>query len=117
MPHAFRKHILGAAIEEVFYEPVRFLGRSGELRFEDCFIDGTMVEANANRHTGVWRKNLERYEGAQRETVLGIAEALNERAGAGLREDEQRVEETAGQTAACISGALERGEDHYRGGP
>ena len=110
MLHAFRTHILGAAIEKLFYELVRFLGRSGELRFENCFIDGTMLEASANRHTAVWRKNLERYERAQHDKVLGIAKALNEQAGTGLSEEEQRVEETAGQAAGYISGGLERGE-------
>jgi transposase len=72
MPHVFRKHILGAAIEEVFYELVRFLGRSGGLRFEDCFIEGAMVGASGNRDTAVWRKNLDRYEGVRHEAVLGM---------------------------------------------
>jgi transposase len=110
MLNAFRKHILGAAIEKLFYELVKFLGRSGELGFENCFIDGTMLEAQANRHTAVWRKNLDRYEKAQAEKALRIVRAVNEQAGTGFSEEEQQVEETAGQASAYISGALERGE-------
>jgi transposase len=62
MIRVFRKHILGESIEKLFYEVVRFLGRMGEVKFENYFIDGTMIEANANRYTAVWKKNLDRYE-------------------------------------------------------
>jgi hypothetical protein len=69
--------VYGAAIEKLFYEPVRFLGRSGKAAFGNCFIDGTMPEASANRHTAVWRKNLDRYEKGQKEKVLRIIRAIN----------------------------------------
>jgi transposase len=107
----FRKHILRAAIETVFYELVRFLGRCGEVRLENCFIDGTMLEAQANRHTAVWRKNLDRYERAQNEKVLRIAGAINGQAGTGFSEDGQRVEETAGLVRGYINDTLERGRE------
>jgi transposase len=110
MLHAFRKHLLGVAIEPLFYEVVRFLGRCGELTFGNCFIDGTMLEASANRHTAVWRKNVDRYEKGQQEKVLRIAAALNEQAGTGFCGEGRSVEETAGLVGAYISGALERGE-------
>jgi transposase len=81
MLNAFRKHILGASIETLFYNLARFLGRSGELAFGNCFIDGTMLEASANRHTAVWRKNVDRYEKGQQEKVLRIAVAIDEQGG------------------------------------
>ncbi|MDR0689186.1 MAG: hypothetical protein LBG08_02810 [Spirochaetaceae bacterium] len=71
MLNAFRKHLLGATIEALLYEVVRFLGDCGEVRFTQVFIDGTMVEAQAKGHTAVWRKNLDRYEEGQREKIRG----------------------------------------------
>jgi transposase len=56
--NVFRKHILGVAIESLLYEVVRFLGDYGEVRFTQVFIDRTMVEAQANRHTGVKGQRL-----------------------------------------------------------
>jgi hypothetical protein len=47
------------------------------VTFGNCFIDGTILEAQANRHTAVWRKNLDRYEQGQKEKVLQIARAIN----------------------------------------
>jgi transposase len=110
MLQAFRKHILGAVIEKLFYELVLFLGRCGELAFENCFIDGTMLEAQANCHTAVWRKNVDRYEQAQKEKVLGIIRVINEQGGTAFCEDAPRIEETAGLAGAYIHDTLELGE-------
>jgi transposase len=62
MINAFRKHLLREVIETLFYDVVRLLGDCGEVRFEQVFIDGTMPEARTNRHTAIWRKNVDRYE-------------------------------------------------------
>ncbi len=32
----------------------------GEIKFENLFIDGTKIEANANRYTFVWAKAIEK---------------------------------------------------------
>jgi transposase len=61
--NGFRKHLLGRAMERLGCELVKYLERRGEVRFEQVFIDGTMLEAQANRHiavegeyiTGAWR--------------------------------------------------------------
>ncbi|MDR2094134.1 MAG: hypothetical protein LBP76_01275 [Treponema sp.] len=43
-----------------------------------------MLEAQANRYTAVWRKNMDRYEQGQKEKVLRIAGAINGQAGTGF---------------------------------
>jgi transposase len=106
MLNTFRKHILGTAIEKLFYD----LGRCGEVTLGNCFIDGTMLEAQANRHKAVWRKSLDRYEQGQRDKALRIARAINEQAGAGLSEDAQQVEETAKLLREYVNNALEGAE-------
>lgn len=53
-------------IEELFYQLVMKLHSMNEVTFENMFVDGTKIEANANRYTFVWakavKKNLEKLE-------------------------------------------------------
>jgi hypothetical protein len=89
---------------------VRFLGDCGEVRFEQVFIDGTMLEARANRHTAVWRKNVERYEEGQREKIRGIIRELKGRAGTAFSEDGEGILEQAKGARAYIGMKLEGAE-------
>lgn len=52
----FQSDKLSYAIEDLFYQLVLKLYEIGEITFENIFIDGTKIEANANRYTFVWRK-------------------------------------------------------------
>ena len=49
----FRKDYLSNAVEDLFYQMVRYLYHIGEIKFENLFVDGTKIEANANRYTFV----------------------------------------------------------------
>jgi transposase len=95
MINAFRKHLLREVIEELLYELVGLLGDWGEVRFEQVFIDGTMVEARANSHTAVWRKNVDRYEEGQKGKIRGIIQDLNRREGTAYSEAGEGIQETA----------------------
>ena len=53
----FRTGFLLEACEDLFYQMVRRLKDAGELSVETVFIDGTKLEACANKYTFVW-KNL-----------------------------------------------------------
>ena len=33
-----------------------------EIEFENLFVDGTKIEANANRYTFVWKKATDKFE-------------------------------------------------------
>jgi len=57
----FRKK-MGVQIERVFYDVVKYLLNMGEISGENIFIDGTKLEANANRYTFVWKKSVEKNE-------------------------------------------------------
>ena len=39
---------------------VDFLSSIGEINFENIFIDGTKIEAYANKYSFVWRKVIEK---------------------------------------------------------
>jgi transposase len=109
MINGFRKHLLGRAMERLCGELALFMEKCGEVRFEHVFIDGTMIEARANRHTAVWRKNLDRYENGQREKIAGIMQAINQSGGTQFAENEGPLLETAEKLRACINEKLENG--------
>ncbi|MBQ1690511.1 MAG: transposase, partial [Firmicutes bacterium] len=49
-------------IEDVFYEIVHLLVEKGYIRLESYFLDGTKIEANANKYTFVWNKAVKGYD-------------------------------------------------------
>ena len=58
----FRIGFLAEACEDLFYQIVRRLALMGELSLETVFIDGTKLEACANKYTFVWRKSIGKWE-------------------------------------------------------
>ena len=47
-------------MENLFYQFVEKLHEMGEVKFENIFVDGTKIEANANKYTFVWKKAVEK---------------------------------------------------------
>jgi hypothetical protein len=69
------------AINEVFTLVLELLVDEGYVKLENYFVDGTKIEANANRHKVVWAKSRAKYEGRLREKVkelLKEIDAVNE---------------------------------------
>jgi hypothetical protein len=58
----FRGQILKGMIQEIFIEVLLLLVEGQYIKLEDYFVDGTKVEANANRYSYVWGKNTNRYQ-------------------------------------------------------
>lgn len=52
----FRTLHFSLCSEEILAKTTEFLYSIGEISGEDIFIDGTKIEANANRYTFVWKK-------------------------------------------------------------
>jgi len=60
---SFIKHRLqGEVAENLFYQLVDYLLNLGEIDLSNVFIDGTKIEANANRYSFVWKKSTNKYE-------------------------------------------------------
>ena len=55
----FRSERIRPAFEAIFTGLVALLAEKGVLDLSTYFLDGTKVEANANRYTFVWRKAVE----------------------------------------------------------
>ena len=71
----FRKEHLPYAVEDLLDQMVELLMQNGDISFERSalFIDGTKIEANANRYSFVWKSAV-----TKRQRKLGekIAEEL-----------------------------------------
>jgi transposase len=58
----FRSGTLKPVIEKIFSELLGLLIEDGYVKGENYFVDGTKLQADANRHTAVWAKNIKRYK-------------------------------------------------------
>jgi transposase len=60
---SFIKHRLqGDVAENLFYQLTDYLLELGEISLANVFVDGTKIEANANRYSFVWKKSTNKYE-------------------------------------------------------
>ena len=53
---------LSSEIEDLFYQLISKLHELGEIKFENLFVDGTKIEANANKYTFVWKKTILKHQ-------------------------------------------------------
>jgi len=65
----FRSERLTDVIEDLFSQLVQLLAEAGELSLCSVFIDGTKVEANANRYSFVWKKSTQKNEAKMQEKM------------------------------------------------
>lgn len=54
----FRSKRLQKHLKKIFHQVVVLLAEEGVLSLKDIFVDGTKIEANANRYTFVWGKSI-----------------------------------------------------------
>jgi transposase len=68
----FRTDRLKGMIKKVFSQVVVLMASQGHLDLQKVYTDGTKIEANANRYTFVWGKNIK----AQKERIIRQLEEL-----------------------------------------
>ena len=73
----FRKIYLPNAVEDLFYQLVQHLHDIKEIKFENLFVDGTKIEANANRYTFVWKKVVSKNEAKMFTKIQSCIETIN----------------------------------------
>ena len=72
----FRSNVLSQCSEEIFYELIKALKSKGEICYEHLFVDGTKIEANANKYSFVWKKSTNKYEQRALDKIEKSAERL-----------------------------------------
>lgn len=88
----FRTVRCAEAVEDLFYQYVRYLEEQGETDHETVFIDGTKLESCAGRYTFVWRKSVEKQLAKVKEKVLSAVSITS------LEELEQYLAKMAAET-------------------
>ena len=58
----FRSKRLEGCVEDLFSQFIIELEKRNEIEFENLFVDGTKIEANANRYSFVWKKATDKFE-------------------------------------------------------
>ena len=81
----FRSERMKEIIYETFFSIVDLLHEEGLIKFENYYLDGTKIEANANKYTFVWRKSTEKYDQKLNEKFKQIILAIEDV----TKEDEQ----------------------------
>ena len=73
----FRNGRLSGIVEGLFSQLVVKLSELGEIQYENIFIDGTKIEAYANKYTFVWKKTTLKNELRMQEKAKVTLEKLN----------------------------------------
>jgi len=74
----FRGVVMKEVVEEVFYGIVGQLLELGYVDLEKYFVDGTKIEANANRYSFVWKKSTDKYKANLQEKVRKLLDDIEE---------------------------------------
>jgi transposase len=72
----FRSGRLKGVIDQVFSSMIIFLTDNKYIKLEDYFVDGTKIEANANRYSYVWSKNTQRYKAMTKSKIKGLLKEI-----------------------------------------
>jgi len=65
----FRSEVVRVVIEDIYTSVMELLIGEGYVKLENYFLDGTKIEANANKYSWVWGKSTRRYKQKLQETV------------------------------------------------
>jgi transposase len=65
----FRSSVMKEGIEVVFTEVLQYLIEEGYVTLEHYFLDGTKIEANANKYKWVWAKSTAKYKARLQEKI------------------------------------------------
>mgnify|MGYP001826700258 FL=1 len=73
----FRTEYFKGILLDIFTEMLDFLHGKGYIAYQDFFVDGTKLEANAGRYTHVWGKNTARHKSAVKKRVQVLLKEID----------------------------------------
>jgi len=74
----FRSSRLKGTLNEVFTSLIEILSLAKLIRLQDYFLDGTKIEANANKYSFVWRRGVEKNKAKLRKKVKDLLQHIDE---------------------------------------
>lgn len=73
----FRRDRLSGCMDNLFSQLAVKLADLGEIKYKNIFIDGTKIEANANKYTFVWKKAVNKNKAKMRTKIGLLIESIN----------------------------------------
>lgn len=74
----FRTERLRDVFEDIFTEVVLMLAQRGYITLETYFLDGTKLEANANKYSFTWKKSIEKNREKLRARIGALLDEIDE---------------------------------------
>ena len=74
----FRSSVMKEGIEVVFSEVLQYLIEGGYVTLENYFLDGTKIEANANKYKWVWAKSTAKYKERLQEKIQELLKNIEQ---------------------------------------
>ena len=121
----FRRDHLPYAVEDLLKQMVKLLVDCGEISFEESavFIDGTKIEANANRYSFVWKTAVTKKQLKLGEKIASELPKLLEASGTGIVLPQQITVQRLKKLRKQLYAAKEtrnlvfvRGKGHHKSG-
>jgi len=84
----FRSERLKKVLEEIFSQIVMLLIEARQLSLKEVYVDGTKIEANANKYTFVWGRAIKKSKGRIKEQIKELWEYTQR-----IAEEEKKEEE------------------------
>lgn len=73
----FIRNELSSSIEHIFKDINTYIFETEQVDLQHTYIDGTKLEANANRYTWVWKKSCIKNRGKVFEKLSSLIDAMN----------------------------------------
>ena len=74
----FRSSVMKEGVEVVFSEVLQYLIEGGYVTLGNYFLDGTKIEANANKYKWVWAKSTAKYKERLQEKIQELLEKIEQ---------------------------------------
>ena len=104
----FRGIRMKSIIDGLFESVILQLHGMGLIEFEHYFVDGTKIEADANKYSFVWKKSTIRYEKQLKEKIRETLQEIHEIAEAeGLELGDMSTEEVTTEELAILADQLD----------
>jgi Transposase and inactivated derivatives len=73
----FRTKRIADIVDDLFNQLVKKLKEFGEIQYKNIYIDGTKIEANANKYTFVWKKATDKFRVKLNEKLKSLIQEMN----------------------------------------
>lgn len=73
----FRSSVMKDIIDDIFASVIEFLIEAGHVKLENYFLDGTKLEANANKYTFVWGKSTKKNKSKLQDKIKDLIREID----------------------------------------